>query len=193
MSQGNKKESKIFITGHKRGIGKAVYDLFSSKNWHCEGVSTSDGFDVEEDHVKILEMMEKFDVIVLNAYKGQSQIEMLKAIVENYKESYKKIIVITSTSGTDVGRDWKEKSQTYVEYCAHKKELIEYIEKVQQILFDKPLNIYDVCPDTVDTDMTKHLWTDYPKLEASHVAECVWDCVIRTYNINRIVIQQHAR
>ena len=191
MSQGRKKPS-IFITGHRRGIGKAIHDLFSEKNWICEGVSQSAGFDIEKDNDRIIDMLIKFDVVVLNAYKDDSQLSMLKKIVSTYRHKDKKIIVITSTSGTDVGRDWKVKSETYVKYCGHKKDLIEYIEKIQQELFNKPLNVYDVCPDTVDTDMTKDLWNDHPKLKASHVAECVWDCANRKYNINRIVIQQHA-
>lgn len=189
MSQG---KNNIFITGNTRGIGKAVHDLFHVNGWRCEGVSTTSGFDVYNDMDQIVEMIRDFDVVVLNAYKGDSQLKTLQRIVEDYEDVNKKIVIITSTSGTDVGRDWKIKSDSYLEYCNHKKELIDYIEKTQQELFDKPLNIYDVCPDTVDTDMTKDLWNEYPKLKASHVAECVWECVNRSYNINRIVVQQHA-
>ena len=75
----------------------------------------------------------------------------------------------------------------------NKKELIEFIEKAQQDLYDYPIQIYDVCPDTVDTDMSKGLWDEYPKLDAGDVAECVDMCFSKRYNINKIVIQKNAK
>mgnify|MGYP003326704296 CR=1 FL=1 len=55
-----------------------------------------------------------------------------------------------------------------------KKELIEYISNLQDELLSKPLSVYDVCPDVVDTDMTKGLWEDLPKLSADDVAEAFY-------------------
>ena len=83
--------------------------------------------------------------------------------------------------------------QEYNWYCKNKKELIEFIEKAQQDLYDKPIQIYDVCPDTVDTDMSNGLWEEYPKLDAMDVAECVDMCFSKSYNINKIVIQKNAK
>ena len=40
MSQ-ERQKNNIFITGHTRGIGKAIFDHFQQKNWRCEGISTS--------------------------------------------------------------------------------------------------------------------------------------------------------
>ena len=100
--------------------------------------------------------------------------------------------VITSTSGTPQGEDEEFGNATYKEYCQHKKDLIKYIEDIQQELIKKPLSIYDVCPDIVDTDMTEGIWEDWPKLEAEEVAECVWLCFEKPYNINKIVIQKNA-
>jgi hypothetical protein len=60
-------------------------------------------------------------------------------------------------------------------------------------LIDKPLHIFDVCPDTVYTDMTVGLWEEYPKLQPEDVAECVSLCLrTKDYNINKIVIQKNA-
>ena len=149
------KKPRIFITGHTRGIGKAVFDLYKSKDYLCYGISKSTGLDIDKDCDVIVQQMSNFKYIVLNAYDKDSQLRMLKSIIERYKNEPKKIAVITSTSGTRAGMDSSLKHQEYNWYCKNKKALIEYIEKAQQDLFDKPIQIYDVCPDTVQTDMTE--------------------------------------
>ena len=63
----------------------------------------------------------------------------------------------------------------------------------KQEILDKPLNIYDICPDTVATDMSKGLWEEWPKLKASEVAEAVRYCFESTFNVNKIVIQKNAK
>tara|TARA_Y100001937_G_scaffold49969_1_gene69580 strand:- start:4729 stop:5307 length:579 start_codon:yes stop_codon:yes gene_type:complete len=186
------KKPRIFITGHTRGIGKAIFDLFQSKNFMCYGVSKSTGMDIDKDCDAIVQQMANFQYIVLNAYEKDSQLRMLQMIVERYHDDSKKIAVITSTSGTPAGMDSSLKHQEYNWYCKNKKSLIEYIEKIQQDLYEKPIRIFDVCPDTVNTDMSKGLWEEYPKLQAQEVAECVDMCFTKPYNINKIVLQKYA-
>tara|TARA_B100000424_G_C22872874_1_gene464835 strand:- start:460 stop:1038 length:579 start_codon:yes stop_codon:yes gene_type:complete len=186
------KKPRIFITGHTRGIGKAIFDLYKDKNFYCYGVSKSTGMDVDKDCDLIVQQMANFDYIVLNAYEKDSQLRMLQMIVERYQNDPKKIAVITSTSGTPAGMDSSLKQQEYNWYCKNKKSLIEYIGKIQQDLYEKPIQIYDVCPDTVQTDMSKGLWEEYPKLHAQEVAECVDMCFTKPYNINKIVLQKYA-
>ncbi len=192
MSQESKKP-RIFVTGHTRGIGKAIFDLYKSKNYFCYGVSKSEGLDVDKDCDAIVQQMANFKYIVLNAYAKDSQLRMLKAIIDLYKNDEKHVAVITSTSGTQAGIDSSLKQQEYNWYCKNKKELIQFIEKAQQDLYDCPIQIYDVCPDTVDTDMSDGLWDEYPKLDAGDVAECVDMCFSKRYNINKIVIQKNAK
>ena len=186
------KKPRIFITGHTRGIGKAIFDLYKDKNFYCYGVSKSTGMDVDKDCDLIVQQMANFDYIVLNAYEKDSQLRMLQMIVGRYQNDPKKIAVITSTSGTPAGMDSSLKQQEYNWYCKNKKSLIEYIGKIQQDLYEKPIQIYDVCPDTVQTDMSKGLWEEYPKLHAQEVAECVDMCFTKPYNINKIVLQKYA-
>ena len=192
MSQESKKP-RIFVTGHTRGIGKAIFDLYKSKDYLCYGVSKSEGLDVDKDCDTIVQQMANFKYIVLNAYAKDSQLRMLKRIIDLYKDDEKHVAVITSTSGTQAGMDSSLKQQEYNWYCKNKKELIKFIEKAQQDLYDYPIQIYDVCPDTVDTDMSDGLWEEYPKLNAEDVAECVDMCFSKRYNINKIVIQKNAK
>ena len=120
-------------------------------------------------------------------------LKMLKEIIRNYQHDEKHVAVITSTSGTSAGMDRSFKEQEYNWYCKNKKELIEFIEKSQQDLYDKPIQIYDICPDTVKTDMSEGLWEEYPKLLAEEVAECVEMCFTKKFNINKIVLQKYDR
>ena len=190
MNQENK--NKIAITGHTKGIGKAIADLYSKKNYEVIGLSRSNGYDMSSDQDKMLEAMAPCNLIVLNAYAGRTQLEMLKKIYCLYHHQPKKVVVITSTSGTEQGMDEDFDNDAYKEYCKDKKELIGYISDLQEDLFYKAMSVYDVCPDVVDTEMTKGLWHKLPKLKAAEVADAVLNCFEATYNINKIVLQKYV-
>ena len=191
MNQGNKK-NKIAIIGHTRGIGKAIADLYRKKKYTVVGLSSSNGYDLQCSQVEIMEQLDDCRLIVLNAYVGRGQMTLLKRIYGKYLFEDKKVVVITSTSGTPIGADEELYNAEYVDYCKNKKILIEYIEQLQQELLNKPLSVYDICPDVVDTDMTKGLWEDLPKLRANEVADAVRYCFESTFNVNKIVMQKNV-
>ena len=191
MNQGNKK-NKIAIVGHTRGIGKAIADLYRKKNYTVVGLSSSNGYDLHCSQVEIMEQLDDCQLIVLNAYVGKGQMNLLKRIYGRFVFEDKKVVVITSTSGTPIGEDEDLQNPEYIDYCEHKKNLIGYIEELQQELLNKPLSVYDVCPDVVDTDMTKGLWQDLPKLKVTEVAEAVRYCFESTFNVNKIVMQKNV-
>jgi short-subunit dehydrogenase len=190
MNQGNK--NKIAIIGHTRGIGKAIADLYQKKNYTVVGLSSSNGYDLQCSQVEIMEQLDDCQLIVLNAYVGRGQMTLLKRIYGKFVFEDKKVAVITSTSGTPMGEDEELLDPEYAEYCKNKKILIEYIEQLQQELLNRPLSVYDICPDVVDTDMTKGLWEDLPKLRANEVAEAVRYCFESTFNVNKIVMQKNV-
>jgi NAD(P)-dependent dehydrogenase (short-subunit alcohol dehydrogenase family) len=195
MSQGRK--NKIAIVGHTRGIGKAIADIYNKKGFEVIGLSKSNGFDIIHEQEKIVENIEGCDLVVLNAHADRGQLNLLKRIYGLYAFDKMKVAVITSTSGLDDDPDYSQfaiwDKFRYVQYCEIKKELIGYISELQEELISKPLSVYDVCPDVVDTDMTKGLWEDLPKLSPQEVAEAVRYCFESTFNINKMVIQKNAR
>ena len=190
MSQ--EKTNSIAIIGHTRGIGKAIAKLYKDKGFTVMGMSRSNGFDITKDQQKILDCVKNCDFIVINAYAGRSQLILLKNMYTRYFNDNKKVVVITSTSGTLEGKDKELNDEQYKQYCDDKQELIEYIKELQQDLLPRVMSVYDVCPDVVDTDMTKGLWTALPKLRPSEVAQAVSYCFESTFNINQIVIQKNA-
>jgi short-subunit dehydrogenase len=195
MSQGRK--NKIAIVGHIRGIGKAIADLYKKKKYEVIGMSRSNGFDIIHDQEKIIENIQGCHLVVLNAHADRGQLNLLKRIYGLYAYDKMKVAVITSTSGLDEEPDYSQfqiwDKFKYVQYCEIKKELIKYIEELQHESISKPLSVYDVCPDVVDTDMTKGLWQDLPKLTAHEVADAVRYCFESTYNVNKVVIQKNAK
>jgi short-subunit dehydrogenase len=191
MNQENK--NKIAIIGHTKGIGKAIADLYKKKKYQVIGLSSSNGYDLQCSQVEIMEQIDDCRLIVINAYVGGGQMTLLKRIYGKYLFENKKVAVITSTSGTPIGADEELGNPEYRDYCKNKKTLIGYIEELQQELLNKPLSVYDVCPDVVDTDMTKGLWEDLPKLKADEVAEAVRYCFESTFNVNKIVMQKNVR
>jgi short-subunit dehydrogenase len=190
MNQENK--NKIAIIGHTKGIGKAIADLYKKKKYQVIGLSSSNGYDLQCSQVEIMEQLDDCPLVVINAYVGRGQMTLLKRIYGKYLFENKKVAVITSTSGTPIGEDEDLQNREYIDYCKNKKNLIGYIEELQQELLNKPLSVYDVCPDVVDTEMTKGLWEDLPKLKAVEVAEAVRYCFESTFNVNKIVMQKNV-
>ena len=178
--------------GHTRGIGKAIADLYQDKGYQVIGMSRSNGYDIKVDQEKIVDTVRDCDLIVINAHAGRSQLNLLKSMYERYHDHRKKVAVITSTSGTPEGMDEDLSTDEYRQYCDDKKELIGYIADLQQDLLPRAMSVYDVCPDVVDTDMTKGLWTTLPKLKASDVADAVEYCFESTYNVNKVVLQKNV-
>ena len=193
----NLEKNKIAVIGHSRGIGKAICDLYKKKKYNVVGMSKSNGFDLVHDQEKILEKIQDCGLVVLNAHADRGQLTLLKKIYGRHSFDKMKVTVITSTSGIEEEPDYNEfqiwDKFEYVQYCEIKKELIQYINELQEELISKPLSVYDVCPDVVDTDMTKGLWENLPKLKADEVAEAVSYCFESTFNVNKMVIQKNAR
>ena len=191
-----KNKNKVAIIGHTRGIGKAIADLYTDKKYDVIGMSRSNGFDLVHDQEKILEQIEDCDLVVLNAHSLRGQLTLLKRIYGRHSFDKMQVAVITSTSGLDDEPDLHEfelwDKFEYSQYCEIKKELIGYISELQEELLNKPLSVYDICPDVVDTDMTKGLWQTLPKLKPQEVADAVRYCFESTCNVNKIVLQKNA-
>ena len=190
-------KNKIAVVGHTRGIGKAICNLYKKKDFEIIGMSRSNGYDIMQHQEKILERIQGCGLVVLNAHEDRGQLNLLKRIYGQNSFDKMKVAVITSTSGIEDDPDYSQfqiwDKFKYVQYCEIKKELIEYIDELQQELISKPLSVYDICPDVVDTDMTKGIWNDLPKLTAQEVADAVRYCFESTFNVNKIVLQKNAK
>lgn len=185
-------QPNVCIIGHTQGIGKELTKFFKNKKFKCLGLSRSNGYDLNKNIDKIILKVKNYNCIILNAYSNNKQKILLNKIVKLYKKTNKKIFVITSTSGINNYFDTQIKNKKYMEYHKHKKELISCIEKLQQKLFNYPLSIFDICPDIVDTNMSKDFWKDLPRLLPHDIATVIFYILKMSnkFNINKLVIQK---
>jgi len=89
---------KIAITGHTRGIGKALFDYFVS--YTPIGFSRRNGYDIDQikNRKEIINQCIDFDVFINNAYSnsGNSQLYMLQEMHSAWQDQDKLIINISS-------------------------------------------------------------------------------------------------
>lgn len=88
-------EKKIIITGHTKGIGKAIFDKFTEVSCHkIIGMSRSNGYDIEKDFDKIVEEATGADFFVNNAYRDGQQLKLFHAL----KDKVNMMVVMGSVS-----------------------------------------------------------------------------------------------
>lgn len=90
---------KIAITGHTKGIGKALYDHFQTNGHEVLGFSRSNGFELPRDYMTVIAEAKECDVFVNNAYAGNAQALILTQICQfDWANQEKHIINIGSIS-----------------------------------------------------------------------------------------------
>ena len=75
-----KNKNRIAIIGHTKGIGKAIAKLYKKKGFEVVGLSRSNGYDLETKQEDIIKKLLDCHLIVVNAYAGRGQFELLKRI-----------------------------------------------------------------------------------------------------------------
>lgn len=100
---------KIAITGHKRGLGQAIYNHFLSKNHEMIGFSRRQGIDIVKDFDRVCEVASECDLFFNNAHDGNVQAKYIQALAGKVK-------IITSGS---MGADAPALSP----YCFEKKQV----------------------------------------------------------------------
>ena len=105
---------KVVITGHTQGIGRALYESFTSAEWEVVGLSRSNGYDIDKDFDQVVEAATGADLFINNAYRDKQQTKLVHAL----KNKVKKMVVMGSVS-----RHYPELIHT--DYVNDKQELAE--------------------------------------------------------------------
>jgi len=98
---------KISITGHSRGIGKSLHDMYVADGHEVIGFSRSNGYDITDPNVcsQIVQESLDCDLFVNNAYeldlttKQSSQNQLLQLFLDAWADTNKYIISIGSIAG----------------------------------------------------------------------------------------------
>ena len=136
---------KIIVTGHKRGIGRSIFQYFDKPFNEVIGFSLSDGYDISNisNRIDIINECIDADIFVNNAYNNDdSQLMLLQEIFKLWKGLDKVIINISSRHTNSNGQ-----------YSRNKKKIDEYCEKN---VYNLP-KIINLKPGLVDTDRVKNI------------------------------------
>jgi hypothetical protein len=89
------------ITGHKGGLGKALFDHFKAKSFVVSGFSRTNGYDISAASCReqLVQNISECDLFINNAHSGWGQVELLYSVFEIWNNKPKHIINIGSNSG----------------------------------------------------------------------------------------------
>ena len=86
---------KIGITGHTRGIGKALWERLDQENYECKGFSQSTGYNLMRSSTikKVVNELVEWDadVLVNNAYVPDNQVRLMYSMYEQWEHKPKLI------------------------------------------------------------------------------------------------------
>ena len=157
---------KIAITGHSRGIGKELFDIFKEDN-QVEGFSGSNGYDISTQHQLISRSIKDCDIFINNAWAGFSQIDLLNTVFEMWKNDNSKTIVNISSLSKYPGL-----SGNTTGYSASKAAL-SHQAFLLMFKTDRKCRMINVNPGYVKTDMTKKVHETASMLSAKECADAI--------------------
>jgi NAD(P)-dependent dehydrogenase (short-subunit alcohol dehydrogenase family) len=132
----------VLITGHTKGLGKAIYDELQTDH-RVIGVSRGTGQDICDLNV---EDYRDVDILINNAYHQDCQFYMLRDFYEMWKGQEKTIVNI-GTAGIDL----PNRPLETLEYNASKKKLEAYSRWISDN--DKVLRCMMLSPGFMVTEL----------------------------------------
>lgn len=175
---------KIAITGHKHGLGAALYDKFTiynrSAGHEVVGFDIEDGQDIGNKSIvgKIVYNSKDVDVFINNAYHETGQTDLLKYLLKSWQ--YQNKILVHIGTYLVYAPDDEAGLKLHNEYIAQKKFQKSIIEEHRKI--DSTLKILQINPGLMDTRFLDTM--QVPKIpNLQNTLDCA-DAIV--YNINML-------
>lgn len=173
--------TRIAITGHTSGIGKACLDLFSNET--VFGYSRSNGWNIDTPNRIIDDVLaNQCTVFINNAYNQRYQSDLLEHLYAEWKDK-ENIIINIGSYITDYPRLERSKDNEPWEYRVHKNDLRNTFRQIAQE--GATCRVHLVSPGPVDTPMIDHIECD--KLPAEKVAQAI-GCAIKYSYLKEITV-----
>ena len=176
--------SKIAITGHTSGLGKALAEYCDNKGIEWVGFSRSNGNDINDKdfHRRLPKAIEDCDVFINNADMQHNQIALLYKVWESWQQLDKQIVCISSTS-----QEYLHKDKAYP-YDAYKQGLDYACAQLQYILGSR-CKVTNIKPGWIDTPLAADY--DIPhKMAPSYVAEVVMWTIQQPEHIESLTVSE---
>jgi hypothetical protein len=166
---------KYALTGHTKGIGKAIYDVLGPAN--CKGFSKSQGYDIEDPFYRqqICKQADKCTVFINNAHSGWGQVELLIELLWQWHDKHKLIINIGSQAAHVI---LPTTHQYLLQYAAEKAALKNVVDNSQ----DYTCSVEYLAWGYVGTDRILNKYPDLVKYKK--VNDCVLEVKTLVQNWN---------
>ena len=143
----------IALTGHSKGLGKALFELLSQKH-EIVGFSRSNGYDIKSpfDRKKIIKESKDCDIFINLVHNYYHQTDLLLELHKSWKGLQKYIINI----GTSAVDDWNFGLGDYQmsEYKVQKTTLVDMITTLKTSFQYPILKLYVISEINFDEDIS---------------------------------------
>ena len=143
----------IALTGHSKGLGKALFELLSQKH-EIVGFSRSNGYDIKSpfDRKKIIKESKDCDIFINLVHNYYHQTDLLLELHKSWKGLQKYIINI----GTSAIDDEKFGLGDYEmsEYKVQKTTLVDMITTLKRSFQHPILKLYVISEINFDEDIS---------------------------------------
>lgn len=171
---------KIAVTGHTKGIGRAIFNQLSLAH-EVIGLSRGNGYDIANIN-QIIDTVHHHDVFVNNACQGTDQEQLLIALYDLWANQDKTIINIGSAVTVYPRIEIQLNSQPW-EYRDQKIALTNTFRRLAWS--GNKCRLALINPGATDTDMIKHL--ECTKILPKEIANAV-DLVLNNSYIKELTI-----
>lgn len=160
---------KIAITGHTKGIGRAIADLYYTDE--VLGFSRSNGYDIANpaDVDKIVSSSLDCSVFVNNAYYGTSQVDIFEKLLVHWNSDPTKTIVNINSRTIYNGPNQRQ-------YTSDKKMLrTSAVNAIRD--YNRKCRVININPGYIKTDMTAEVHDQYKMLTPEQLANIIKWCL----------------
>ena len=160
---------KVAITGHTKGIGRAIADLYCTDE--VVGFSRSNGYDIfnPSDVNKIIDSSLHCDVFVNNAYNGTSQVDIFEKLLSYWNHDPSKTIVNINSRTIYNGPNQRQ-------YTTDKKLLrSSAVNAIRDI--DRKCRVININPGYIKTDMTAGVHDKFNMMSPEQLAQMIKWCL----------------
>ena len=179
------KFKKIAITGHTKGIGNGLQNIFLSNSLNVKGFSRSNSYDISKIDVidSIIEETLDYEVFINNAYYENHQEIIAKKWFESHQD--KNHLLVNISSIAPIANQYIDKRYVHTKYGDYKTNLDKLSWDIN--FANKSARCINICPALVDTNMAhpgyiKQFRKNNTVISVNEISKFIFDVVEFYFN-----------